>query len=168
MKHTKALHNLVRGAAVAALYVVLALAQDLLLPGTTSAAIQFRAAEALCVLALYTPSAIGGLTAGCLLFNLTNAGALPLDLLVGPLASLLSAVLMYRLRNVRLWRVPVPALAVPAVCNALLVGPELWFYIPGLPLWLDMLYVALGELGVLYTLGTALYFALRPIEGRLK
>ncbi len=168
MKHTKALHNLVRGAAIAALYVVLALAQDLLLPGTTSAAIQFRAAEALCVLALYTPSAVGGLTAGCLLFNLTNAGALPLDPLVGPLASLLSAVLMYRLRNVRLWRVPAPALAMPAVCNALLVGPELWFYVPGLPLWLDMLYVALGELCVLYTLGTALYFALRPIESRLK
>lgn len=168
MKHTKVLHNLVRGAAIAALYVVLALAQDLLLPGTTSAAIQFRAAEALCVLALYTPSAVGGLTAGCLLFNLTNAGALPLDLLVGPLASLLSAVLMYRLRNVRLWRVPAPALAMPAVCNALLVGPELWFYVPGLPLWLDMLYVALGELCVLYTLGAALYFALRPIESRLK
>ena len=50
----------------------------------------------------------------------------------------------------------------PALFNALLVGWELTVYIGG-GFFLNALYVALGELGVLYTLGSALYFALgRP------
>ena len=69
------------GALIAALYVTLTYAQNFLLPGTASQAIQFRASEALCVLALFTPAAIPGLTVGCLLFNISN-GALPLDFAV--------------------------------------------------------------------------------------
>ena len=61
--------SLAHAAILAALYVVLTLLQNFLLPGTTSYAIQFRAAEALCVFAVFTPAAIPGLTFGCLLFN---------------------------------------------------------------------------------------------------
>ena len=56
MKHT--VRSLVRGAVFAALYAVLTFLQNLLLPGTTSAAIQFRLSEALCIFALFTPDAI--------------------------------------------------------------------------------------------------------------
>ena len=44
--------DLTCGAVIAALYVVLTVLQNVLLPGSASMAVQFRAAEALCVLAL--------------------------------------------------------------------------------------------------------------------
>ena len=44
----------VQTAIIAALYAALTYAQNFLLPGTTSAAVQFRVSEALNVLALFT------------------------------------------------------------------------------------------------------------------
>jgi len=145
---------------IGALYVALCHLQNLLLPGSASWAIQFRGAEALCVLALFTPAAIPGLTVGCVLFNISFAGALPLDALVGPLASCLAALGMYLTRKLQLKGYPLFAMCLPAVCNALLVGWELTVFIGG-GFWLNALYVALGELGVLFTLGTALYYGLK-------
>ena len=52
---------LAHGALIAALYVVLAYLQNFIFPDSSSFAIQFRAAEALCVLALFTRAAIPGL-----------------------------------------------------------------------------------------------------------
>ena len=83
---------LAHGAILAAAYAALTHLQNLLLPGSASWAIQFRAAEALCVLAFFTPAAIPGLTLGTLLFNITYAQALPLDFLLGSLASFLAAL----------------------------------------------------------------------------
>ena len=60
-----------RGALIAALYVVLTYAQNFIIPDSATWAIQFRASEALCVLALFTPAAIPGMTLGCLLFNIS-------------------------------------------------------------------------------------------------
>ena len=148
------------GALIAALYVALTYLQNALLPGSATWAIQFRASEALCVLALFTPAAIPGLTIGCLLFNISYAGALPLDFLVGSLATLLATAGMYTLRKVTVKGYPLLAMALPAICNAFLVGWELSVYIGG-AFWLNALYVAIGELAVLVTLGTALYYALR-------
>ena len=82
---------LVHSAIIAALYTVLCYLQNLIFPDSASMAIQFRAAEALCVLVFFTPAAIPGLGLGCLLFNISFAGALPLDFLVGTLASVLAA-----------------------------------------------------------------------------
>lgn len=151
---------LAHGALIAALYVALTYLQNALLPGSASWAIQFRASEGLCVLALFTPAAIPGLSIGCLLFNVSFAGALPLDFLVGTLATLLAAVGMYALRNVKIKTYPLLAMLLPAVTNAFLVGWELSVYIGG-ALWLNALYVAIGEVTVLLTLGTALYYTLR-------
>ena len=111
------------------------------------------------MLALFTPAAIPGLTIGCLLFNLSFAGALPLDFLVGSLATLLAGAGMYWLRNVKVKGYPA-AMLLPAVSNALLVGWELDFYMGG-GFWLSALYVAIGEAAVLLTLGTALYYGIR-------
>ena len=141
---------------LAALYVALTYAQNFLLPGTTSMAIQFRASEALCVMAFYSPSAIWGLTVGCLLFNISNAGALPLDWLVGTLATFLATGAMYLTRKITLKNIPFLGLLMPAIFNALLVGWELTFYVGG-GFWINALYVALGELGVLLVLGTILH-----------
>ena len=151
--------SLAHAAILAALYVVLTLLQNFLLPGTTSYAIQFRAAEALCVFAVFTPAAIPGLTFGCLLFNLTSSASLPLDFLIGSGATLLATLLAYLLRNVRVGKLPVLSLLMPVICNALLVGAELYFVFGELPLWINMLYVAIGEAAVMFTLGVARFFA---------
>ena len=151
---------LAHGAMIAALYAALTYLQNLLIPGSASWAIQFRASEALCVLALFTPAAIPGLTVGCVLFNLSYAGALPLDVPVGGLATFLAVAGMYGLRKVTVKGYPLPAMFLPAVTNAFLVGWELSVYIGG-GFGLNALYVAIGEAAVLLTLGTALYYALR-------
>ena len=151
---------LAHSAIIAALYTVLCYLQNLIFPNSASMAIQFRAAEALCVLAFFTPAAIPGLGLGCLLFNLSFAGALPLDFLVGTLASLLAAGSMYLTRNLKWGRLPVIGLLMPGVFNAFLIGWELMVYIGG-GFWLNALCVALGEWVVLFTLGTLLYSMIR-------
>lgn len=153
-------HFLAHSAIIAALYTILCYLQNLILPGSASWAIQMRAAEALSILAFFTPAAIPGLGIGCLLFNLSFAGALPLDFLVGTLASILAAGAMYLLRNAKLGKLPVLGLLMPGVFNAFLVGWELTVYIGG-AFWLNALYVAIGEWIVLLTLGTLLYSAIR-------
>ena len=165
---TKNVRILTHSALLAALYVALTFLQNALLPGSASWAIQFRASEALCVLALFTPAAIPGLTVGCLLFNISFVGALPLDFLVGTAASF-GAVLTMRLT--RKWTVfgyPLFSMLMPALFNAILVGWELSVYVGG-GFWLNALYVAIGEAAVLLTLGTALYYTLRSrnLAGRL-
>ena len=152
---TQKVRQMVRAAVIGALYVVLTHLQNLIFPNSASMAIQFRASEALCVLAFFTPAAIPGLTAGCLLFNLTFIGSLPLDFLVGTLATLGATASMRLLR-----RLPFLGLLMPALWNAFLVGWALSVYIGG-GFWLNALYVAIGEAAVLLTLGTALYYALK-------
>ena len=152
---TQKVRQMVRAAVIGALYVVQTHLQNLIFPNSASMAIQFRASEALCVLAFFTPAAIPGLTAGCLLFNLTFIGSLPLDFLVGTLATLGATASMRLLR-----RLPFLGLLMPALWNAFLVGWELSVYIGG-GFWLNALYVAIGEAAVLLTLGTALYYALK-------
>ena len=154
MNRTK---NTTHAAIIGAMYFALTHLQNLLLPGSATWLIQCRAAEALCVLALFTPAAIPGLTIGCLLFNLSFAGALPLDFAVGSFATFLAAGSMRLLR-----RLPRVGLAMPALFNALLVGWELTVYLGDTAFtmaafWLNAMYVAAGELIVLYTLGWLLY-----------
>lgn len=151
---------LVYCAIIAALYVVLTHLQNLLIPGSATWAIQFRASEALCVLAFFTPAAIPGLSIGTLLFNITYAQALPLDFLLGSLATCLAAASMYLTRKWTVKGYPLFGLLMPALFNALLVGWELSVYIGG-GFGINALLVAIGELGVLLTLGSALFYALR-------
>ena len=151
---------LTQSALLAALYAVLSYMQNLLIPGSANAAIQFRVSECLNVLALFTPAAIPGLTVGCILFNLNFAGALPLDVVVGSAATALATGGMYLTRRVCIKGYPLLAMVLPAVFNALLVGWELSFYIGG-GFWLNAMYVAIGELAVMLTLGTALYYTFR-------
>ena len=154
MKKTK---NITHAAIIGAMYFALTHLQNFLVPNSATWTIQFRASEALCVLALFTPAAVPGLTIGCLLFNLSFAGALPLDWLVGSFATFLAAGSMRLLRTI-----PIAAFAMPAVFNAVLVGWELTLFLGETTFtmaafWLNAMYVAAGELIVLYTLGWLLY-----------
>ena len=166
MKHRT--RFLTHAALIGALYAALTYLQNFLIPGSANWAIQFRASEALCVLAFFTPAAIPGLTIGCLVFNLSFAGALPLDFLLGSLASGLSAGCIYLTRKVTIKSFPLLGLLMPAFWNALLVGWELSIYIGG-GFWLNALLVAIGEAAVLLTLGTTLFYVmkLRRLDSRL-
>lgn len=164
----KKVRFLTHAALLAALYTALTHFQNLLLPGSASWAIQFRVSEALCVLAFFTPAAIPGLGIGCMLFNISFSGALPLDFLVGSLSSCLAAAGMWLTRKVTVKGYPLPGLLMPALFNAIVVGWELSVYIGG-GFWINALYVAIGEAAVLLTLGTGLYYAIkaRRLDTRL-
>lgn len=159
-KMNKKTRFLAQAGMIAALYVVLTHLQNFVWPESTSFAIQFRLSEALCVLAVMTPAAIPGLTIGCLVYNLTYIGALPLDWLIGSAATLLAALSMWGLRKVTIKGYPLLAFLMPALWNALLVGWELTVYI-GDTFALNAVYVAIGEVTVLLILGSVLFFALR-------
>lgn len=156
---TKNTRYIVFAAIIAALYAALTHLQNFLLPGSATWAIQMRMSEALCVLAFFTPAAIPGLSLGCLLFNLTYSATLPLDFLVGTLATLIAAWVMWKTRKVTVKGYPLLGMLMPAITNALLVGWELTVYIGG-GFVINAVYVALGELAVLLVLGTVLYYAI--------
>lgn len=153
-----------QAAVIAAMYAALTYLQNFLLPGTTSAAVQFRVSECLNVLALFSPAAIPGLTIGCVISNLYNIGAgLPLDMIFGSLATLGATLAIYFLRNVRIKGYPLIAMLMPAVFNGLIVGWEIeFFFVEGDFAFASFVVqgalVALGEVLVMLTLGTALYY----------
>ena len=160
--------RLAHAAIIAALYAILTHLQNLLLPGSATWAIQLRLSEALCILAFFTPAAIPGLSIGCLLFNLTFSAALPLDFLLGTLATFLAAHGMWLTRKITVRGLPVLGLTMPALANAVLVGWELSVYIGG-AFAVNALYVALGEAIVLLIFGSGLYLAMkrRHLDSRL-
>lgn len=158
MKNKKNTIYIVQGAVIAGLYVAMTWAQEALLPGTTSMAVQFRASEILTMLALFTPAAIPGLTIGCVLANLMNAGALPVDMVFGSLATLIATFAMYKFRNIRFKGLPILSAVMPALFNGVIIGWEIeTFFIDGSFHILSFLtqagLVALGEIGVLFVLG---------------
>ena len=162
----KTTKTIVRIAVIAAMYAALTYAQNLIAPGTTSAAIQFRVSEALNVLALFMPEAIPGLTLGCVLSNIYNIGSgLPLDMIFGSLATLGATACIYLLRNIKVAKYPLLSMLMPAIWNGIIIGWEIEvFFIDGSfqigSFLLNGTYVALGELGVMLTLGSLLYFAI--------
>lgn len=159
---TKSTVYIVQAAVIAALYAALTILQNTLLPGTASMAVQFRVAEVLTILAVFTPAAIPGLTIGCVIANISSLSVLgPYDLIFGSIASLLAAVMMYLLRNKRLFKLPVASALMPALANGIIVGFEIeFFFVEGGFHFGDFLFqggcVALGELGVLFVLGLPL------------
>lgn len=112
MRNKKA-QFITQAAMIAALYVVLTMFANGL--GLANYAIQVRFSEALTILPYFTPAAIPGLTAGCLISNLLT-GCMPLDVVFGSLATLLGAVGSYMLRKWK-WAVPIP----PIIANTLIV-----------------------------------------------
>lgn len=174
MKNKK-VNAIVQTAVIAAMYAALTYAQNFILPGSTSAAVQFRVSEALNILALFTPCAIPGLTIGCILSNIYNIGSgLPLDMIFGSLATLGATLSIRALRNVKIKDYPFLSMHMPALWNGAIVGWEIEvFFIEGDFNFVDFLVqgglVALGELAVMLTLGTILYYVMikRNLDKRL-
>lgn len=111
---------------IAGLYTAL----TLVLAPLSFGPVQCRVAEALTILAAYTPAAIPGLTVGCVISNVVGlsmganvAGAL--DILLGSLATGVAAWLTYILRRYRVKGLPLWSTIPPVLTNALIVGTEL-------------------------------------------
>ena len=86
--------------------------------------IQFRLAEVLAVLPIFSAGTIPGVTLGCFLANLLNPNNLgPVDIIGGSLATLIAGVLSYFIgkKNKPLGIIP------PIVMNGLIVGGYLPF-----------------------------------------
>ena len=154
-------HRIAVAGIIAALYVALTYAQEMLFPNSTSMAVQFRMSEALTMLCVFTPSAIPGLTIGCLLANVVSLGALPVDMIMGTTATLLATLCMYKARNIHFKGLPLVSALMPAIFNGIIIGLEIEiFFIEGPFNFVSFLtqagLVALGELAVLYTLGLML------------
>lgn len=150
---------LVHAAMIAALYVVLTFIANAL--GLASSAVQIRFSEALTILPYFTPAAIPGLFAGCLISNILTGCALP-DIIFGSLATLIGAVFTRKLRKYK-WLAPVPAV----LANALII-PLVLFYAYGIrPLWFSFVTVTVGEIISCGVLGMILLFSLQKYASRI-
>ncbi len=166
MNMSKKSHGVVFGGVIAALYAALTLSQEALLPGTATMAFQFRLSEAITMLSVFTPYAIPGLTVGCFIANFMSLGTLPIDVVMGSLATFLAAVCSYKTRNICYKGLPVLSATMPAVFNGVIIGAEIEiFFIDGPFNFLSFMtqggLVALGEAAVCFTLGLLLVSTLK-------
>lgn len=157
---------------IAAVYAACTLIALLFLGSLAWGPVQFRISEALCVLALFTPAAIPGLTLGCALANIANivfsgTGMLGLlDVVFGSLATCVGAAFTWKMR-----KTPLVALGGPVIANALIVPAYLpillqatgFYTIPFTSISLDgawpfmylfgLVTTGLGEAVIMYVLG---------------
>ena len=110
-----------QGAVIAAIYVVLVFVFDYWSFGP----IQFRVAEALTILPVFTPAAVPGLFIGCLIANITG-GAVIWDIVFGSLATLIGAVGTYMLRK-HPWAAPLPPILANTVIVPFVVKICVWY-----------------------------------------
>ena len=148
-KHSQRTRYICHAALIAALYVVLTYVAKAF--SLDSEVIQVRLSEMLCLLPIFTPAAIPGVTIGCLLANVMT-GAVALDIIAGPIATLLGALGTYYLRKNK-WLAAFP----PVLSNALIV-PFILSYGYGVPdaIPFMMLTVGIGEIISIYVLGMLL------------
>ena len=144
--------RLVRCAVIAAVYVVVCL----VLAPFSYGAVQVRVAEALCLLPVFGAEYIVGVTLGCFLANLL--GSTVVDVVFGTLATLLA----YKLRDIRVKGLAIPASLPPVVFNMIIVGAfEItFFFSDGAPTAMLAVFnavtVGIGELISCTILGVAL------------
>ena len=99
---------------------------------------------------------------GCFLANLL--GSTIVDVILGTLATLLACVVTYKLRNVRIGGLAIPASLPPVAFNAVIIGIEIAVLFPepgsSAPLWLacvsNGISVGIGELISCTVLGVLL------------
>ena len=152
----RSVRRLVRCAVIAAVYVVVCL----VLAPFSYGAVQVRVAEALCLLPVFGAEYIVGVTLGCFLANLL--GSTVVDVVFGTLATLLACLVTYKLRDIRVKGLAIPASLPPVVFNMIIVGAfEItFFFSDGAPTAMLAVFnavtVGIGELISCTILGVAL------------
>lgn len=172
---------------IAAIYAAATLIAMMFLQELAWGPVQFRLSEAICAVALFTPAAIPGLTAGCVIANIANVvisgtGALGfLDVAFGSLATCIGALFCWKFRSR-----PILALSGFVIANALIVPAYLPLLLQGLGFYtipftdvsIDGVYIymylfglvstGIGEATVIYVLGVPLSKAIQKyvFEGK--
>ena len=137
-----------KAAMIAAVYVVL----TIVLAPISFGQVQLRVSEALTIMPVFTAAAIPGVFIGCLIGNILGGAVLP-DIIFGSLATLVAAVISYKLRGKGLLIASVP----PVVVNMLVVPFVLKYaYSVPLPIPFMMLTVGAGEVVSCCILGVGL------------
>lgn len=162
---------LVIGGLIAASYA--ALTYFCALFGLSFGALQLRLSEALCVLVLIFPEAVGGLAVGCLISNIVSPLGI-FDIIFGTAATLLASLLMREFKNIKIRDIPVVSIIFPALVNGIIIGAEVAvltgsdksflvaFLIPAAEIFI-------GELIVTAFLGIPLYkFVKRYVDKKRK
>ncbi|HHW32355.1 MAG TPA: QueT transporter family protein [Clostridiaceae bacterium] len=152
---TKSLRFIIEASVIAALYAAL----TILFAPISYGMLQVRISEALTVLPFFTPAAIPGLFIGCIISNIIGGNGI-YDIIFGSLATLVAAILSYKIKKPYL--VPLP----PIIVNAIVVGFIL-FYVLNMPLYATMVWVAIGETIACYGLGYPLIKQLEKYKDKI-
>lgn len=133
---------------------------SLLLGSFSFGMMQIRIAELLLVICLFDRKFILPITLACFVTNLigimNGLNPLIIDLIVGTMATYISAVCVYYFRNIRFRDLPILSLFLPALINGILIGIELSFYFQ-MKIWLLIIYVGIGEFISVTLFGLLLY-----------
>ena len=157
--------DLTLAAIVGAIYVVLGYFGNTF--NLTFGAVQCRFAEALTVLPFLTPVTAWGLFIGCLITNILSPYGL-LDMIFGPLTTLIAALLSARCKNK--WLAPLP----PVLCNAIVISTLIAFQTVGFGagFWPMFFYqaatIGAGQMLACYGLGMIVLFAAQRVMPRLR
>ena len=129
-----------------------------------SGIIQCRLSEALCLLPLFFPEAIIGVTIGCLLFNLTHG--ILYDIIFGTLTTLIAAIITYIIgkfiKNDYL-KIILGGLP-PILLNGLIIPLVIIFGMGSTESYLFLfMTISIGELIAIYVVGGLMYFPLKKM-----
>ena len=157
MKNRKVVY-MTQAALIAAIYVVV----TVILRPLGFGPVQVRISEMLCVLPIFTPAAVPGVALGCFIANILGGAILP-DVICGTVATLIGAVLTYRLRE----KNRIIAVLPPIISNAAIV-PFVLKYAYGEPFSIPfmMCTVGIGEVVSVGVLGLMLAAVLEGIRVR--
>jgi len=160
------LSSLVKIAMIAALYSTV----SLVLAPFSFGNIQVRVAEGLTLLPLISPLAIFGLTLGCFITNfvgvIMGANILGMmDVFIGTFATLIAALLTYKLRNITIKGFTFLSSLMPIVINAVIIGAELaYVFAPEFTFTYFAIFaleVAIGQTIAVYIVGLPILSALK-------
>ena len=157
--------EMARGAVIAAAYTALSMLSSLF--GLTFGPIQLRLSEALTVLPKKYPCAIWGVFLGCLITNILSPYGL-LDMIFGPLTTLVAALLTARCKHK--WLAPLP----PVLCNAVVIPALIAFQTVGFGagFWAMYFYqaatIGAGQVLACYGLGMIMLSAMERVAPRIK
>ncbi|WP_300349480.1 QueT transporter family protein [Clostridium sp.] len=144
----KNIKRIVVSALIAALYAVLTLA----LAPISYGGVQFRVAEIMVLLAFFNSDYIVGLTLGCFISNILGPNGV-VDVVLGTFATFISVWAIYLTGKYIKGKKSMWIASVwPTIFNGLIIG---WMlnYVYGLPLFLSMAEVAIGEFVVITIIG---------------
>lgn len=155
MKNKKVLF-LTQAALIAALYVVLTEVSNIF--GLASFMVQIRFSEVLTILPFFTPAAIPGLFAGCIISNLLVSANI-IDIIFGSLATLIGAFFTCLIGKAAKYKIAAWVAPIPPIISNTLIIPFVLKYAYGLePLWFSALTVCAGEIISCGILGIPLLF----------